>query len=203
MLFYRNITLAVRVILHAIDVLGGSEPSASRLACSPGHSIWDLQFGPPARAHRTLLLPSTQRNLPLDQAPAKVARSDGQYCASDEPGLPPRHRFLGHLTVPSQCSPDFAAAIGVLSVRHRQRPDPPQHLAKQVPVQTSLGQHQPVVPGVLDQPPASLHQPLLQACQRPCADSLRLHEAAPQVAQVVGQQAQWSARFIGPEPMTR
>jgi hypothetical protein len=61
---------------------------------------WDFRFGPPTRAHRTLLLPSTQRNLSLDQAPAKVARSDGQYCASDEPGLPPRHRFLGHLTVP-------------------------------------------------------------------------------------------------------
>jgi len=87
LLFYRNIALAVRVILHAIDVLGGSEPGASRLAFSLGHSIWDFRFGPPTRTRRTFLLPSTQRNSSLDQAPAKVARSDGQCCASDEPGL--------------------------------------------------------------------------------------------------------------------
>jgi hypothetical protein len=45
-------------------------------------------------------------------------------------------------------------------------------------------------PGVLDQPSSRLHQPLLQARQRPGVDSLRQHEATPQVAQVVGQQAQ-------------
>jgi len=54
----------------------------------------------------------------------------------------------------------------------------------------SLSQQQPVVPGVLDQPTNSLDQPLLQARQRLGVDSLRQHEPAPQVAQIVGQQAQ-------------
>jgi hypothetical protein len=31
----------------------------------------------------------------------------------------------------------------------------------------AFGQREPVVPGVLDQPAAGLHQPLLQAGQRP------------------------------------
>jgi transposase len=35
-----------------------------------------------------------------------------------------------------------------------------------------LGQHQPVIPGVLDQSPASLHEPLLQARQRPAGRRL-------------------------------
>jgi len=37
---------------------------------------------------------------------------------------------------------------------------------------------------VLDQLPVSLHEPLLQARQRPGIDSLRQHEPTPQVAQV-------------------
>jgi len=46
------------------------------------NTVWmnfnrDFRFGPPARVHRTPLLPSTQRNLSLEQAPAKVAGSDG------------------------------------------------------------------------------------------------------------------------------
>jgi hypothetical protein len=37
---------------------------------------------------------------------------------------------------------------------------------------------------VLDQLPVSLHEPLLQARQRPGIDSLRQHEPTPQVAEV-------------------
>ena len=64
-------------------------------------------------------------------------------------------------------------------------------------MQMSLGQQQPVVPGVLDQSPASLPDPLLQARQGPGVNSLRQHQTAPQIAQVVGQQAQ---RLQNPEP---
>ena len=110
-------------------------------------SIRDFRFGPLARAHRTLLLPSTQRNLSLEQAPAKIAGSHGSFCPSDQPRLLPRNRLLRHLSGPPPWASDFAAAIGVLPARDRQRPDPPQHLAKQAPVQMSLGQQQPVVPG--------------------------------------------------------
>jgi hypothetical protein len=60
-------------------------------------------------------------------------------CASDEPRLLPRNRFLRHYSDPLPSTPDFVSAIGVLPARRRQRPDPPQHLAKQPPVQMPLG----------------------------------------------------------------
>jgi hypothetical protein len=70
-------------------------------------------------------------------------------------------------------------------------------------MQMSLGQQQPVVPGALDQASTRLHQSLLEARQRLGVDPLRQHRPTPQVAHVVGQQAQLEACFIGPEPMTR
>ena len=54
----------------------------------------------------------------------------------------------------------------------------------------TLGQQQPVIPRVLDQPTAGLHQPVLQARQRPTLDPVRQSEPSPQVAQVVGQHAE-------------
>jgi hypothetical protein len=51
----------------------------------------DFRFGPRARVHRTPLLPSTQRNMSLVQASAKIAGSDGWCYPTDEPCLAPRH----------------------------------------------------------------------------------------------------------------
>jgi hypothetical protein len=42
---------------------------------------------------------------------------------------------------------------------------------------------------VLDQPPAGLHQPLLQTGQRPVLNPSRQNQTPPQISQVVGQQA--------------
>jgi hypothetical protein len=57
-----------------------------------------------------------------------------------------------------------AASFDARSARwDRQSPDPPQHLAKQTPVQMPLGQQEPIIAGMLDQPAACFHQPLLQA----------------------------------------
>ena len=84
-----------------------------------------------------------------------------RFCPSDEPRLLPRNRFLRHYSDPPPSAPDFAAAIGVLPARHRQRPDPPQHLAKQPPRQMTLRQEQPIIAGMFHQPTARLHQPLL------------------------------------------
>ena len=61
----------------------------------------------------------------------------------------------------------------MLPARQRQRPDPVQHVAEQPAVQMPLGQQQPVIPRVLDQPAAGLHQPVLQARQRPTLDPVR------------------------------
>src|ERR1019366_595167 len=62
------------------------------------------------------------------------------------------------------------------------------HAPEQPPGQVALRQHQPVVPRVLDQPAAGLHQPLLQAGQGPTFDLLRQHQPPPLNA------------FCGPEP---
>jgi hypothetical protein len=43
---------------------------------------------------------------------------------------------------------------------------------------------------MLDQPSARLHQPLLQAGQRPCADFLRQNQSPPQVSQIAGENAE-------------
>jgi hypothetical protein len=52
-----------------------------------------------------------------------------------------------------------------------------------------LRQQQAEIPGVLHQATARLRQPLLQAGERPCADSVRQHQPPPQVARVVGDHA--------------
>ena len=90
-----------------------------------------------------------------------------------------------------------------LSSRHWQRPDPPQHVAEQPPGQMTFRQEEPVVPCVLHQPASGFHQPLLETRERPALDSRRQDQSAPQVAQVVGQDAQLQAHFVRPEPMVR
>jgi hypothetical protein len=49
----------------------------------------------------------------------------------------------------------------------------------------ALGQHQPVVSGMFHQATARLHQPLLQAGQRPTVNPSGQHQPPPQVPQVV------------------
>jgi hypothetical protein len=122
----------------------------------------NFRFGFLTRASYVSPAPDTT-NLPPEQIPARSARL--------------RRLVFARLASPACCrvidfsdtaptllpQPHFATAIGVLPAPHRQSPDPSQHLAKQPPVQMSLGQQQPVVPGLLDQLPASLHQPLVLA----------------------------------------
>src|ERR1017187_1633254 len=82
-----------------------------------------------------------------------------------------------------------------------QRVNPPDHAHEQPPCEMALCQHQPVVPCVLDQSAARLHQPLLQTGQRPVLGLLRQHQPPPEVSQVVGDEAQPEPHFIRPEPM--
>ena len=53
------------------------------------------------------------------------------------------------------------ARLAALPSRHRQHRQSVQHLVEQPPVKVALGQQQPVVAGMLDQPTAGLHQPML------------------------------------------
>src|ERR1019366_374110 len=77
-----------------------------------------------------------------------------------------------------------------LSRRKRQPSDPPEHTAKQPFRQMALRQQQPIIAGMFHQPSTRLHQPLLQAGQRPVLDLLGQRQPPPQIAQVVSQHTQ-------------
>jgi len=52
---------------------------------------------------------------------------------------------------------------------------------------------------MLYQSAAGFHGPLLQAGQRPVADPRRQHQSPPQIAKVVGDQAEPEPHLIGAE----
>ena len=51
---------------------------------------------------------------------------------------------------------------------------------------------------MLHQPASSFYQPLLETRERPALDPRRQDQSAPEVAQVVGQDAQLQAHFVSP-----
>jgi hypothetical protein len=61
-------------------------------------------------------------------------------------------------------------AISGSVCRKRQQRDPAQHRREPPSREVSFRQHQPVVPRMLNQSPAGLHQSLVQAGQRPVFD---------------------------------
>ncbi len=71
---------------------------------------------------------------------------------------------------------------------------------KQASGQVALRQQQPVVAGVLDQPPTRLDEALLETGQRPTINALGEHQPPPEVPEVVGQHAQLQPGLIRPEP---
>ena len=68
----------------------------------------------------------------------------------------------------------------------RESLDAGDSLVEQEPCQVTLGKLQGEVPGMSDQPPAGLEQPLLQARQGPALDGAGQDEPAQQIAEVVG-----------------
>ena len=56
---------------------------------------------------------------------------------------------------------------------------------------------------MLHQPAPGFHQPLLETGERPALDPRRQNESAPEVAQVVRQNAQLQAHLVRLEPMAR
>ena len=75
-------------------------------------------------------------------------------------------------------------------------------------LRTAVGSGDPspagaIVSSVLDQTPAGLDQSLLQARQRPRVDPLRQHQPAPQVPEVIGQDAQLQSDLVRSESVTR
>ncbi len=106
------------------------------------------------------------------------------------PRLP--HREPSKSIAPTPIHPPLPSVIrfavfasGRSACRKRQQRDIPQHRREPGSCQMSFGQHQPAVPSMLDQPPAGLHQPLLQASQRPVFDPPWQRQPQPQVARTL------------------
>ena len=151
----------------------------------------DFHFGPGTATVYTRAAPNTTsfRAEPCTSPPPVGARarpSAHRRCLSGLNGAPADNAPCETFLEPKL----LILTRATLPTRHRQRPDPSQHVAEQPPVQIPLGQQQPVMPRVLDQPTSGLHQPVLQARQRPTLDPVRQSEPSPQVAQVVGQHAE-------------
>ena len=74
--------------------------------------------------------------------------------------------LVGHLPreLPSSVQIGFAS-LPRLPGWQRQSLHAPQHASEQAPRHMAFCQQQPVVASMFDQPPARLHQPLLQTCQ--------------------------------------
>ena len=164
--------------------------------CLPGISILLVlrRKNTPLSARLATFSHSFQRQSPL---PAPRVLCPGQKAMI----CPILKRFLGHFFVNSArssrlVSPScraYPAGRGNASIRRRILPN--KRRMRWLP-----SQHQPVVPAVLDQSAARLHQPLLQAGQRPRTDSLRQHQPPPQVAQVVCDHAQPRSTAVGTCP---
>jgi len=64
-----------------------------------------------------------------------------------------------------------------------------------------LGQLQPVVARMLDEPSPGLHQPLLQAGQRPLPDRRGQRQPPPQIPEVIGDQTQPQPHLVSAKAM--
>ena len=148
----------------------------------------------------SILLAQPPENIPPSARLATFFpfRSNGEDLVVPADPLPrPKSHDLPDLKSISQTPPPSTPLLQIgfawlpcLSDWQRQSLHPPQHASKQAPREMALCQQQPLVASVLDQPPACLHQPLLQAGQRLRLDSLRQRQPPPQVSQVVGDLAE-------------
>jgi hypothetical protein len=73
---------------------------------------------------------------------SELRGSHGILVSPGEPPIAAAEPISQTALRPDPAAPDFPTAIGVLPARHPQQPDPPQHLAKQPPVQMSASKNQ-------------------------------------------------------------
>ena len=111
------------------------------------------------------------RTIPAQYSPVGSARSSEQ-CPVSLMRIPKPETatcpigFLRHLFVLGISLDRFLCwPKPELPRRHWQPSNPPYHDPEQTPRQMTLRQEQPIIAGMFNQPPARLHQPLLQAGQ--------------------------------------
>ncbi len=80
--------------------------------------------------------------------------------------------------------------------------DASENLPKEGPRQVAFGQLQEEVPGMPNEAPAGLEEPLLETRQRPGLDGEGQDQPAQEIAEVVGDNPEEQADLIGPEPVT-
>lgn len=115
---------------------------------------------------------------------------------------PSLDQWLRHFFFTLRSSPlEYPRRVADLPRRQRQCLDPSQHGPQQTPREVAFRQQQPIVAGMLDQPPTRLHQPLLQAGQRPVVDFPCQDQPPAQVPQIVGNHAQPQPDLVRAEPM--
>src|SRR5262249_18117052 len=81
--------------------------------------------------------------------------------------------------------------------------DAPEDLPEEAPGQVTFGQLEDEVPGMADQAPTGLEQPLLETREGPALDGDGQDQSAQQIAEVVGYDPEQQADLVGREPMAR
>ena len=74
-------------------------------------------------------------------------------------------------------------------------------MCRLAPGAVALRQLQDEVPGVTNEATTGLEQPLLEARQRPALDGDGQDQPAQEIAEIVGNDPEEQAHFVGPEPM--
>ena len=75
-------------------------------------------------------------------------------------------------------------------------------LRKEALSQLAFGQLQDEVPGMPNEAPPGLEEPLLETRQRPALDGEGQDQPAQEIAEVVGDNPEERATLTGPEPVT-
>src|SRR5882762_4019917 len=98
-------------------------------------------------------------------------------------------------------------SLPVLSARSSRMPreslDALENLPKEAPGQVAFGQLEDEVPGVPNETPAGLEQPLLEAREGPALDGKRQYQPTQEIPEVVGDDAEQEANLVGPEAVAR
>src|SRR6266513_4639409 len=84
----------------------------------------------------------------------------------------------------------------------RAPPDSADDLRKQTLSQLVFGQLNNEVPGMSNEAPAGLEEPLLEAREGPALDGKGQNQPAQAIAEIVGDDAEQQAHFVRPKPMT-
>jgi len=128
---------------------------------------------------------------------------NGSFSRPQHPDLAVSESCRSPWRHPRRCRPGSLPEPSTRSRRVPREPlDARNDLTEQGSCQVAFGKLQREVPGMSDQPPACLEQPLLEAREGPGLDGDGQNKPAEQIAEVVGDHPEQQADLIGPESVT-